>query len=172
MASVRHSRNINNRSDMEVKIKRLSEEAYIPQKATKGAVAYDLRVPRLTLVKTGRNIIPLDIAIELPDGYEFKIEPRSGFSAKGFEGHCVDDHGQPYPPTRYIANVLVGKVDSDYRGNVGVIVENRDKSFYVVAGERIAQGTIYKTPDTYFVEVSELSETERGEGGYGHTGTK
>lgn len=157
---------------MEVKIKRLSEEAFIPQKATKGAVAYDLKVPRLTLVKTGRNIIPLDFAIELPDGYEFKIEPRSGFSSKGFEGHRLDGNGEPYPAIRFDADVEVGKVDSDYRGNVGVIVNNHDIPFWVVSGERIAQGTIYKTPDALFVEVSELSETERGEGGYGHTGTK
>lgn len=147
---------------MEIKVKKLSEDAIIPRKATEGAAAYDLYVPRETVINKRRQIIPLDIAMSIPYGYEVKIEPRSGFASKGIEAR----NGE-----RKDADVLVGKIDSDYRGCIGVIIKsNESYPFIIGKGTRIAQMTIYKVEDADFVTVDELDETDRGEGGFGHTG--
>lgn len=147
---------------MKVRIKKLREGAVIPKKATDGAAAYDVRIPSDMVVRPGRQVLPLDIAIELPYGYEAKIEPRSGFESKGMED---------YRGERKDADVLVGKIDSDYRGNVGVIVKSDESyPFTLLKGTRIAQMTIYKAEDAEFEESEELSQTDRGEGGYGSTG--
>lgn len=151
---------------MEVKIKALDKSAIMPKKATDGSVAYDLYAPENRLIKFGRQVINLHFAIELPTGYEAKIEPRSGYSSKGFAGAYVIN-GAEY---RFDCDVLTGKVDYDYRGPVGVIVNNLDRAFYISRGQRIAQMTIYKVEDTRLVEVAELSETDRGEGGFGSSG--
>lgn len=147
---------------MEIKIKKLSEDAIIPRKATEGAAAYDLYVPRETVINKSRQVIPLDIALSIPYGYEAKIEPRSGFSSKGMEAR----YGE-----RKNADVIVGKIDSDYRGCIGVIIKsNESYPFIIEKGTRIAQMTIYKVEDADFIAVDELDETDRGEGGFGHTG--
>ena len=151
---------------MEVKIKLLDELAIMPKKATEGSVAYDLYAPEILLIKSGRQVIDLRFAIELPTGYEAKIESRSGYSSKGFAGAYVRN-GAEY---RFDCDVLTGKVDYDYRGPVGVIVNNRDRAFYIKRGQRIAQMTIYKVEDTKLVEAEELSETDRGTGGFGSSG--
>ena len=172
------------------KIKRLSEATILPKRATEGAVAYDVFVPEDTVVKKGRQVIPLGFAIELPNcNYEAKIEPRSGFSSKGMEGYSrrivyehvfdtrlADGLGVKMveyiaaQPDRFNADVLVGKIDSDYRGEVGVIIKSDDdKEFVIKAGTRIAQMTFYNVPETVLTEVEELTETER-EGGFGSTG--
>lgn len=152
---------------MIVKIKKLSDSAFIPVKATDGSAAYDLFAPCDMLLKSGRQVIDLGFAIELPLGYEAKIEPRSGYSANGFAGAAASDME---PDMRFDCDVIVGKIDSDYRGPIGVIVCNRDKAFFVKRGQRIAQLTIYSVGIADFVECAELSDTERSIGGFGHTG--
>lgn len=163
---------------MEVKIKKLREWAIMPTKATDGSAAYDLYAPFSKEIRPGRQVIDLFIAIELPKGYEAKIEPRSGYSSKGFAG---SEYYDKEPTQRFDCDVLTGKIDSDYRGSVGVIVNNRHmqrdidshvypEPFYIKRGQRIAQMTIYKVEDTELVEVAELSETDRGEGGFGSSG--
>lgn len=155
---------------MEVKIKKLSEDAIIPKKATTGAAAYDVYTPKDYYVVKGRQVLKLDIAIELPLGYEAKIEPRSGFSSKGFEGYYYKPECDRVT-TRFDAEVINGKIDSDYRGNVGVIVKSNEECFFVPKGTRIAQMTIYKVEDAIFKLSDDLSETNRNDGGFGHTGT-
>lgn len=155
---------------MKIKIMPLSELAIMPKKATQGAAAYDVYVPKSTFVKTGRQVIPLDFGIELPYGYEAKIEPRSGFSSKGMEGKCLVDTFANEPTKRFDCDVIQGKIDSDYRGNVGIIVHNRDCEFLIERKTRIAQLTIYKVEDAEFELADELTETDRGNGGYGSTG--
>lgn len=145
-----------------IRIKRLSEDALIPMKATEGAACFDLYVPRETPIQKGRNVIPLDIAIELPAGTYAEIRPRSGFSAKGFE----DITG-----CRRDADVLHGICDEDYRGCVGVIVKSEDY-FIIAKGTRVAQMLIGKYHQCELVEVEELSTTVRGESGFGSTGIK
>lgn len=143
-------------------IKRLSEDALIPMKATDGAACFDLYIPRETAIQKGRNVIPLDIAIELPYGTYAEIRPRSGFSAKGME----DVHG-----CRRDADVLHGCIDCDYRGNIGVIIRSED--FFVLGkGTRVAQMLIANYRLCELEEVTDLSVSERGEGGFGSTGIK
>lgn len=145
-----------------IRIKRLSPDALIPVRATDGAACFDLYVPRDTPIQKGRNIIPLDIAIELPRGFYADIRPRSGFSAKGFE----DITG-----CRRDADVLLGTVDEDYRGNVGVIVRSEDY-FVVAKGTRVAQMLIGNYYSCELKEAEDLSSTDRQGNGFGSTGTK
>lgn len=145
-----------------IKIKRLSEDALLPVKATDGAACFDLYVPKDTPICKGRNIVQLDLAIELPRGTYAEVRPRSGFSAKGME----DITG-----CRRDADVLHGIVDEDYRGNIGVIIRSEDY-FIIKKGTRIAQMLIGEYRQCEFAEVDDLSSTDRGEGGFGHTGTK
>lgn len=152
---------------MIVKIKRLSDDAFIPAKATEGSAAYDLYAPCDLLVKPGRQVVDLGFAIELPLGYEAKIEPRSGYSSKGFAGYATRTCDSLMC---FDCDVLMGKIDSDYRGPVGVIVNNHDAPFFIKRGWRIAQLTIYSVGIADFVECDELSDTGRGSGGFGHTG--
>lgn len=145
-----------------IRIKRLSEDALVPVRATDGAACFDLYVPRATAIHKGRNIIPLDIAIELPHGTYAEIRPRSGFSAKGME----DETG-----CRRDADVLHGCVDEDFRGNVGVIVRSEDY-FVIAKGTRVAQMLICDYRQCDLAEADDLSDTNRGEGGFGSTGIK
>ena len=145
-----------------IRIKRLSEDALLPVRATDGAACFDLYVPKDTPVSKGRNIIPLDFAIELPEGTYADIRPRSGFSAKGVE----DITG-----CRRDADVLLGTIDCDYRGNVGVIIRSEDY-FVVSKGTRIAQMLISEYCQCELVEVEDLSSTDRQSGGFGSTGSK
>lgn len=158
-----------------MRIKLLSSGAKMPTKGSAQAAGYDLYAPKDFVVNPGRNIIPIDIAIELEPGYEAQIRPRSGFSAKGFEGHVIIDHGFKYAesPTRFDCDSFLGTVDSDYRGNVGVIVNSHEtEPFIVTAGTRIAQMVIEKHWSGDFTIVDELCDTKRGDGGYNSTGTR
>lgn len=159
---------------MEVKIKRLNENAVLPQKATELSIGYDLYVPNDVRIEHERQVIPLGFAIELPPCIEAKIEPRSGFSSKGIEGFLTGYSKEPQYMQRFDADVLVGKIDPDYRGEVGVIIRNNDpqREFLISQGTRIAQMTFYKTMDLDVVEAEELSDTARGVGGFGSTGAK
>lgn len=146
---------------MEVKIV-LEDGGIMPKRATDGSAAYDLYCPCDFDVKVGRNIIPLNIRIQLPLGYGADIRARSGFTAKGFE--AIDG-------VRMDADVKIGLLDSDYRNIVGVLVKSSEE-FTIAKGTRIAQMSIQKHEVVSFVEVDKLDETERGEGGFGSTGTK
>lgn len=174
---------------MEIKIKKLREDAILPSKKTDGAIGYDLSVPADICIEHPRQVVPLGFAIELPEYIEAKIEARSGFSSKGIEGFALLKevaNNKSYnaiseeqlwrridKSERFNADVLTGKIDPDYRGEVGVIIRNNqpEKSFLIQKGTRIAQMTFYPTfPVDDFEIVDELSETERGDGGFGHTG--
>lgn len=160
----RFKKNIKSKQ-MKVKFKKLNGEAIIPRKATGGSAAYDVYIPDDISVTSGRQIIPLGFSMEIPSGYEAKIEPRSGFSSKGMEGLSGSKDG------RFDADVIVGKIDSDYRGNIGVIINNRSPfEFLLKKNTRIAQMTFYKAEVAEFVETDTLSDSERGSGGFGSTG--
>ena len=132
----------------------------LPQYATEQSAGMDLRanidVPVL-LRPLQRHLIPTGLHIALPPGYEAQVRPRSGLALK----HGITVLNAP------------GTVDADYRGEIGVVLVNlSDQDFTVNDGERIAQMVIARHETAEFVEVETLSETERGEGGYGHTGVK
>ena len=144
---------------MKIKIVNKSKHP-LPEYATPGSAGMDLRAnidAPITLAPGERKLIPTGIYIALPVGYEAQVRPRSGLALK---------HGIG------LANML-GTVDSDYRADVGVILINLGQEDFVVNdGERIAQMVIAKHETAEWDVVDELDETERGEGGYGHTGVK
>lgn len=167
---------------IEVKIK--LNGGIMPKKAHPSDAAFDLYVPEDVVLQHGRQIVDLKFSIELPMGYAATIQPRSGFSSKGieveehfclFEG-CEDD----ISIVRINGDVLRGLVDSGYRGNVGVILNivhmgcgYNDEYYHVLKkGTRIAQMQIVEVPQVELIEVEELSDTDRGEGGFGHTGVR
>lgn len=176
---------------LKVRIKKLHPDAVVPTKATPQSVGYDLYVKQDICIEHPRQVILLGFAIELPEGIEAKIEPRSGFSSKGIEGFALhtenhvglssdlgvdesDELWQRIDKTeRFNADVLVGKVDPDYRGEVGVIIRNNEpgKPFLIAKGTRIAQMTFYPVLAADFAETEDLSESDRGAGGFGSTGS-
>ena len=167
-----------------IKIEKLSPEVVLPEQQTPGSVGYDLYLPYDIVVNPGRHILPLNFKIEMPVGIYGTITPRSGFSAKGMEGveipgnvpcHLMEQlfnhHDAEDFIGRYDIDVLIGRIDSDYRGEVGVIVKSNEKNpIFLFGGTRIAQMIFQRYEQVDFTEVSELSETERGEGGFQSTG--
>ena len=144
---------------MKIKIVNKSKHP-LPEYATPGSAGMDLRAnidAPITLAPGERKLIPTGIYIALPVGYEAQIRPRSGLALKYGIG---------------LANML-GTCDSDFRGEIGVILINLGQENFVVNdGDRIAQMVIAKHERAEWEVVDELDETERGEGGYGHTGVK
>ena len=132
----------------------------LPQYATEQSAGMDLRADidePITLHPLERKIIKTGLYIALPPGYEAQIRPRSGLALK----HGITVLNTP------------GTIDADYRGEVGVLLINlSQEDFTINAGERIAQMIIARHETAEFEEVEILDETERGAGGYGHTGTK
>lgn len=137
-----------------------SSKHELPAYATAGSAGMDLRANiehPIVLSPMKRVLVPTGIKIALPVGYEAQIRPRSGMALK----HGITCANTP------------GTVDADYRGDVGVILINlSDESFVINDGDRIAQMVINKYERVEWEPVTELSETERGEGGFGHTGVE
>lgn len=154
----------------------------MPKKATEGAAAYDLYVPEDVTLIGWRQVVNLRFSIELPKGYAATIQPRSGFSAKGIEVEeqfTLDDGSIRTETVRVDGDVVRGLVDADYRGEVGVILHfmslytnNEQFRYTIKKGTRIAQMQIVEVPQIDLVEVDELTDTDRGEGGFGSTGTR
>jgi len=132
----------------------------LPQYATVHSAGLDLRADMehsLVLKPLERAMVPTGLYIELPEGYEAQVRPRSGLAAK----HGISIVNTP------------GTIDPDYRGEIKVILVNlSDVSFTLEPGERIAQMVIARFEHITWNEVETLSVTERGEGGFGHTGVK
>ena len=132
----------------------------LPAYATPESAGMDLRAnvaEPVVLRPLERRIIPTGLYMALPPGYEAQVRPRSGLAYK----HGVTVLNSP------------GTIDSDYRGELGVLLVNlSNEDFTIQAGERIAQMVIARHEQGEFVEVEELDDTERGAGGYGHTGVK
>ncbi|MBE6226020.1 MAG: dUTP diphosphatase [Bacteroidales bacterium] len=144
-----------------MKVKIVNKSAYpVPAYATELSAGMDLKAnitEPVTIASLERAMIPTGIYIELPEGYEAQIRPRSGLAAK-------------FGVT--VANAP-GTVDADYRGEVKVILVNLSKDPFVInPGERIAQMVIAKYEKIEWEEVEELGDTERGDGGFGSTGRK
>ena len=166
---------------MKVRIKRVSPSAVIPRRSTPLAAGFDLFTPCDIELENGRQVIPLFFSIELPHGHAATIQPRSGFSSKGLECEywLKDEEGEYVLIDRHCrldADVIRGLVDEDYRGGVGVIVKvNRyigcNERFVLRKGTKFAQMQIVEVPDVEFEETESLSVTERGGGGFGHTGS-
>jgi len=132
----------------------------LPTYATAQSAGMDLRAnldEQVVLQPMERRLIPTGLYIALPEGYEAQVRPRSGLALK----HGLTVLNAP------------GTIDADYRGEVGVVLINLSQEpFTINDGERIAQMVIARYEQAVFAEVEVLNETERGTGGYGHTGVK
>jgi dUTP pyrophosphatase len=132
----------------------------LPAYATAQSAGMDLRAnlaEPIVLHPLERRLIPTGLHIALPEGYEAQVRPRSGLALK----HGLTVLNSP------------GTIDADYRGEIGVVLVNLSQDDFVVNdGERIAQLVIARYEQATLVTVQTLDETERGEGGYGHTGVK
>ena len=130
----------------------------VPEQATPGSSGIDLLAAvsqDLTLNPGARALVPTGIAVSVPPGFEWQIRPRSGLALK----HGVTVLNSP------------GTVDSDYRGPVGVILVNHgDAPFVIHRGDRIAQAVLLRVEAQVMSHAVTLSDTERGDGGFGHTG--
>ncbi len=132
----------------------------LPEYATEQSAGVDLRAnidAPIVLSPLQRILVPTGLHIALPVGYEAQVRPRSGLALK--KGITVLN--------------APGTIDADYRGEIGAILINlSNEDFVIEDGERIAQLVIAKHEKAEFVPVEVLDDTERGEGGYGHTGVK
>lgn len=144
---------------MKIKVVNMGRQP-LPQYATPQSAGMDLRAQLdepVTLRPLERRLIPTGLFIALPQGYEAQVRPRSGLALK----HGITVLNAP------------GTIDADYRGEVGVLLVNlSDTPFVVNDGERIAQMVIARHEQGEWMPVEELDDTERGTGGYGHTGVK
>lgn len=138
----------------------MKDGALPPAYKTPGASGADICAylsEPVTIARGERALIPTGVFAEIPEGYEIQVRPRSGLALK----HGVTVLNSP------------GTVDSDYRGEIGVVLVNLgDKPFVVENGERIAQLVVTAVQRATFAQRERLSETVRGEGGYGSTGKK
>lgn len=143
---------------IEIKYIPLREGAHIPQKAHEDDAGFDLYASEdYTLKAHGFGCVPTALSIELPDGYEAQVRPRSGLAAK------------------YGVTVLnaPGTIDAGYRGELKVILINHgEQDFAITAGMRIAQLIVSPVLPARFVEAAVLAESDRGDGGFGSSGEK
>lgn len=139
---------------MEIKVKLLTEDANLPFYATPGAAGFDICTTEdIYLMSNSRAIASTGLAFEIPEGYELEIRGRSGLAFK------------------YGVQSFNGTIDSDYRGEVKVLLFNLDDVVHhFAAGERVCQGVVKRIEQAAITPVDELGSTERGDGGFGHTG--
>lgn len=132
----------------------------LPSYATASSAGMDIRAnltEPVSLAPGARCLVPTGLRVELPEGYEMQIRPRSGLALK----HGITLLNTP------------GTIDADYRGEIGVILVNLSQETFVIQnGERIAQMVVGRYSHVEWEAVEELSDTVRGEGGFGHTGRK
>ncbi len=145
-------------NDVPVRVKRLEhgEGLELPRYATGGAAGMDILSAEDVVLEPGtRHAVATGLSVAIPDGYEIQVRPRSGLALK---------HGVSVPNTP-------GTIDSDYRGELKVIMINHGgEPFAIHRGDRVAQLVLAPVTRASWVEVEELDETQRGEGGFGSTG--
>ena len=147
---------------MEIKIKKLTAFAMTPTYGTPGSACFDLYASHPAYIESGTHKkVGTGLAFEIPEGHVMLVFPRSGLAAK----HYIN-----------LSN-CTGVIDSDYRGEVSVLLKNNwvdsydySRPFEIAYSDRIAQAMVIPVEQVEFVEVSELSQTSRGDGGFGSTG--
>lgn len=141
---------------MKVKIKKLSDLATLPKYQTTGSSGFDFHSTEDCVIMPGDiKLIGTGLSFELPEGTELQVRPRSGISAK----------------TKIRVANSPGTIDRDFTGEVKIILDNTGSLPYTVkVGDRIAQGIVCPVYKVELVEVTELSDTERGSGGFGSSG--
>jgi dUTP pyrophosphatase len=146
---------------VEIKIKRLStkfDDVPIPGYATSGSAGMDIRAAvenEIIIEPQSIALVPTNLSVEIPKGYEIQVRPRSGLAVN----HGVGILNSP------------GTIDSDYRGEIKIILINLGKEkFSVKRGDRIAQLVVSKVYTANLIQSDELNHSQRGKGGFGHTG--
>jgi dUTP pyrophosphatase len=146
-----------------IKVKRLSNEfsdIELPAYATEGSAGMDIRAAvtdEMILEPSKVALVPTNISVEIPKGYEIQVRPRSGLAAN----HSIGILNSP------------GTIDSDYRGEIKIIMMNfGSEPFVIHRGDRIAQLIVSKVYQAKIIESDNLNSSQRGEGGFGHTGKK
>jgi dUTP pyrophosphatase len=146
---------------VEIKVKKLSndfDDIPLPNYATIGSAGMDIRaaVENMVVIEPGSIfLVPTNLSVEIPKGYEIQVRPRSGLAAK----HGVGILNSP------------GTIDSDYRGEVKIILINLGKEkFTIKRGDRIAQLVVSKVYIAKLAQSDDLTQSHRGKGGFGHTG--
>ena len=142
------------------RISGISSALPLPGYATEGAAGFDLRADILddiVISPMGRSVVGTGLKAAIPTGFELQIRPRSGLAAR----HGVTVLNAP------------GTIDSDYRGEIGVILINLGEADFIVKrGDRVAQAVLARYSRSDISEVDSLENTDRGEGGFGSTGTR
>ncbi|OIP38115.1 MAG: deoxyuridine 5'-triphosphate nucleotidohydrolase [Deltaproteobacteria bacterium CG2_30_63_29] len=143
---------------LEIPVKRLHEQAKLPHRGSPQAAGWDLHAAQPARLKPGaRELVGTGLAVALPLGYEMQIRPRSGLAIK----HGISVLNSP------------GTIDADYRGEIKIILINHgSEDFVVEVGDRIAQAIVAKHEVARYEWVEELTDSERGAGGFGHTGIR
>lgn len=136
---------------MQLKVKRLTRTAKLPEKNNQTDAGFDLFADENVTVGT-QSVIKTGIALEIPQGYYAEIVGRSGLTNK----------------TSFRVNK--GVIDSGYRGEIGIMCETYKTAYTIRRGDKIAQMILYKLPDFHIVEAAELSSADRGEKGFGSSG--
>jgi dUTP pyrophosphatase len=139
-----------------LKVKKLHEDAIIPEYKTVGSAGMDISsIQNVIIYPSQVELVSTGISVEIPEGYEIQVRPRSGLAYKN----------------KITVLNTPGTIDSDYRGEIKVLLYNVSKDmFEVKKGDRIAQLVVNKVEQPEIEVVSETSDTQRGEGGFGSTG--
>ena len=143
---------------IKIKVKLLNKNAIIPKKASEGSSGYDIYACEDVSITSGKvALVHTGISVEIPKGFEIQIRPRSGLALK----------------KQITVLNTPGTIDSDYRGEIGVILINHnDIPVFINKGDRIAQMVINEVFDSDFIAVNNLEESKRGDGGFGSTGNQ
>ena len=146
---------------VEIKIKRLNPEfddIPVPSYATSGSAGMDVRAAvkdEIIVEQNSITLVPTNLSVEIPQGYEIQVRPRSGLAAN----HGIGILNSP------------GTIDSDYRGEIKIIMINLGKEkFTIKRGDRIAQLVVSKVFTANLIQSDDLNHSKRGKGGFGHTG--
>lgn len=149
------------KSELTINIKRILsgfDDVELPRYATEGSAGMDIRaaVNDEVILKSGKTIlVPTNFSLEIPEGFEIQVRPRSGMAIN----HSIGILNSP------------GTIDSDYRGEIKIILFNfGEEDFIIKRGDRIAQLIVSRVYRTMLKEIDELNSTGRGSGGFGHTG--
>lgn len=143
---------------MKIKIKKIHQQAVIPKYHSDGAAGFDLHACESCVIKANKiGLIKTGLTMAIEEGFELQIRPRSGLAFQ----NSISVLNAP------------GTIDSDYRGEIGVILINHSEvDFTICAGDRIAQGVVAQVFQAHFEECVELDVTQRGAKGFGSTGVK
>ncbi len=144
---------------VQIRIKRLDEnfnDIPLPSYSTSGSSGLDVRAAEETIIPAGEiRLVPTNLSVEIPEGFEIQVRPRSGLAAN----HGISILNSP------------GTIDSDYRGEIKIIMMNFSKEeFIILRGDRIAQLIVSKVYKAELLLSIGLEESQRGNGGFGHTG--